>query len=125
MATRKYTKDHEYVALDEEFARIGITDYAQAALGDVTYVEMPEVGKLLKRQEAAGIVESVNAASEIYSPASGEVVEANAELAEHPERVNEDPEGAAWFYKLRLSDPAELGDLMDEAAYKAYVEGLG
>jgi glycine cleavage system H protein len=124
MATRKFTKDHEYIILDGEHGTVGITSYAQEKLGDVTFVEMPEIGKMLHQQDAAGVVESVKAASEIYSPASGEVVEANGELAEHPERLNEDPEGAAWLFKLKLSDPAELGPLMDEAAYKAYVEGL-
>jgi glycine cleavage system H protein len=124
MSMKKFTKDHEYIILDGETARIGITSYAQEKLGDVTYVETPEIGKLIQKQEAAGVVESVKAASEVYSPASGEVVEANAELTERPELVNEDPEGAAWFYKLKLSDPAELDQLMDEPAYRSYVEGL-
>jgi glycine cleavage system H protein len=124
MATRKFTKDHEYIILDGEHGTVGITAYAQEKLGDVTFVEMPEIGKMLHQQDAAGVVESVKAASEIYSPASGEVAEVNGELADHPERLNEDAEGAAWLFKLKLADPAELDPLMDEAAYKAYVEGL-
>lgn len=124
MPLKKFTKDHEYIVIDGDSAAVGITAYAQEKLGDVTYVETPEVGKIIRQKEAVGVVESVKAASEVYSPASGEIVEANTELSERPELVNEDPEGAAWFYKLKLSHPEELDQLMDEQAYKSYVEGL-
>lgn len=124
MSLKKFTEDHEYIRVEGEHGYVGITVYAQEKLGDVTYVETPEVGKTVKQKEAAGVVESVKAASEIYSPVSGEVVEANAELATKPELVNEDPEGNAWFYKLKLSDPSELDGLMDEQAYQAYVASL-
>ncbi len=124
MPLKKFTKDHEYIAVEGEHGLVGITSYAQEKLGDVTYVETPQTGKIIKQKDAAGAVESVKAASEVYSPASGEVVEVNEALSERPELVNEDPEGAGWFYKLKLSDPAELDTLMDEAAYKAYLEGL-
>lgn len=124
MSVKKYTKDHEYIVVDGDHGLVGISVYAQEKLGDVTYVEVPETGKTLQQKDSAGVVESVKAASEIYSPASGEVVEANAELTRRPELVNEDPEGAAWFYKIKLANPSELDELMDEAAYKSYVEGL-
>jgi glycine cleavage system H protein len=123
MSTR-FTEDHEWITVDGDVATVGITDYAQSQLGDVVFVELPEVGRKLKKGDEAAVVESVKAASEVYAPLDGEVVEANTSLADEPGTVNEDPEGAAWFVKIRLSDKAQLDSLMDEAAYKAHVEGL-
>lgn len=118
--TTKYTEDHEWVAVDGEIGTVGITDFAQQQLGDVVFVEVPEVGDTLEQGAEAGVVESVKAASEIYAPVSGEIVAANDELADNPGLVNEDPEDGAWFFRIKLSDPGELDDLMDEAAYKAF-----
>ncbi|WP_293719456.1 glycine cleavage system protein GcvH [Stappia sp.] len=123
MSTR-FTEDHEWITVDGDVATVGITDYAQSQLGDVVFVELPEVGRKLKKGDEAAVVESVKAASEVYAPLDGEVVEANDSLADQPGTVNEDPEGAAWFVKIRLSDKSQLDSLMDEAAYKAHVEGL-
>lgn len=118
----RYTKEHEWVKLDGESATIGITDYAQHELGDIVYVELPVPGAKLEAGQALGTVESVKSVSEIFSPLSGEVIETNASLADHPETVNEDPHGAAWLVRLRpLNAAAELQGLMDAAAYEAYV----
>ena len=122
--TTYYSKDHEWVAVEGDIATIGITDYAQSQLGDVVFVELPEVGKTLAQGDEAAVVESVKAASEVYAPISGDVTEANGVLVDEPAKVNEDPEGAAWFVKMTVSDTAELDELMDEAAYKAFVESL-
>ncbi len=119
----KYTKHHEWIRIEGDVGVIGITDYAQQQLGDVVYVELPEIGKTVGKGAEAAVVESVKAASEIYAPASGEVVEVNQALADSPGAVNSDPMGA-WFFKIRLSNPSELGDAMDEPAYAAYVETL-
>lgn len=121
MATIRFTKDHEYVSVDGDIATVGITDYAQSQLGDVVYVELPAAGKALKQGDEAAVVESVKAASEVYAPVSGTVVEINAGLPDSPSDVNEDPLGKGWFLKLRLADPAELDALMDEAAYQAHI----
>ena len=121
MAIEKYTKDHEYIRVENGVGTIGITNHAQEQLGDVVFVEVPEVGKAAKKGEQLAVVESVKAASEIYAPVSGEVVEANGDLAGDPSLVNKDPEGKAWFIKVKLSDPAELDGLMDKAAYDAFV----
>ena len=122
MAERKYTKEHEWVMVEGDVATVGITDYAQEQLGDVVYVELPEVGRKVTQLGQAAVVESVKAASEVYAPLSGEVVEANAALAGNPALINSDPTGAAWFFKIKLSNKSELSQLMDEAAYKAHVE---
>ncbi|NFV81466.1 glycine cleavage system protein GcvH [Magnetospirillum aberrantis] len=119
-----FTKDHEWINVEGNVGTVGITDYAQHALGDVVFVEVPEAGRGLTKGGDAAVVESVKAASEVYSPVSGTVVEGNAALAEQPAMVNEDPEGAAWFFKVELSNPAELDELMDRAAYDAFVAGL-
>ncbi|MFG1420862.1 glycine cleavage system protein GcvH [Roseixanthobacter liquoris] len=124
MSDVRYTKDHEYVRIDGDVAVIGISDYAQSQLGDVVFVELPEVGKTVKQGAEAAVVESVKAASEVYAPVSGEVVEINPDLEATPGAVNEDAEGKGWFVKLKLSDPAELDGLMDAAAYAAFVETL-
>ena len=118
MAQTYYTEDHEWIAVDGDVGTVGITDYAQQQLGDVVFVELPEVGRQLKAKDEAAVVESVKAASEIYAPVSGEVIEVNEALAETPGTVNESADGDGWFFKLRLADKSELDGLLDEAAYK-------
>jgi glycine cleavage system H protein len=125
MSILRFTKDHEWVRIDGDEAVIGITDYAQTQLGDIVYVELPEVGKSVAQGKEAAVVESVKAASEVYAPVSGEVTGANAALADDPAKVNSDPMGEGWFFKLKLTDAKELDGLMDEAAYQKLVEGLG
>ena len=120
MTTTLYTSDHEWLAIDGDVATVGITDYAQQQLGDVVFVELPKVGRTLKKAEAAAVVESVKAASDVYAPVTGEVLETNAELAAEPALVNSDAQGKAWFFKITLADKGELGGLMAEAAYKAH-----
>lgn len=120
-----YTKDHEYIRVEGDIGTIGITDFAQGQLGDVVFVELPELGASLKKGGEAAIVESVKAASEVYAPVSGEVVAVNSALPDQPGTVNEDPAGAGWFMKIRLADPAELEGMMDEAAYQAFVAANG
>jgi glycine cleavage system H protein len=120
MSNIRYTKDHEWIRVDGDEATVGITDFAQDQLGDIVFVELPEVGRKLEKGKEAGVVESVKAASEVYAPASGEVTAVNAGLADDPARVNADAMGEGWFYKVKLADAKELGDLMDEAAYKAF-----
>jgi glycine cleavage system H protein len=120
MALMKYTKDHEWIRVDGEIGTVGITNYAQSQLGDIVFVELPEPGRKVKGQEACAIVESVKAASDVFSPIAGEVVEANNELAFNPALVNEDAEGRAWFFKLKLTNQSELDALMDLATYNAF-----
>ena len=122
MATTYFTQDHEWIRVDGGIGTVGITVYAQGQLGDVVFVDVPEAGRKAKQGEAVAVVESVKAASDVFSPVSGEVVEANADLAGQPALVNEDAEGKAWFFKLRIADPAELDKLMDRAAYEAFVK---
>ena len=120
--TTKYSADHEWINIeDHEAAAVGITLHAQDALGDVVFVELPEIGAQVAKGDASGVVESVKAASEIYAPVSGEIVEVNATLVDAPQTLNTDPTGAGWFYRIRLSDPAQLDSLMDDDAYKAHV----
>jgi glycine cleavage system H protein len=123
MSTR-YTKDHEYIRLEGDTAVVGISDYAQAQLGDVVYVELPSVGKTLAKGAEAAVVESVKAASEIYAPVSGEVVAVNAELEATPGTVNEDPAGRGWFLKMKVKDAAELDALMTEEQYQEFVKSI-
>lgn len=123
--TIKYTKDHEWVRVDGDAATVGITDYAQGQLGDVVFVELPEPGRELTQGGEAAVVESVKAASEVYSPVSGTVTEGNAALLDTPALVNESAQNEGWFFKLTLSNAAELDSLMDEAAYQEYVASLG
>ena len=124
MAIIYFSKDHEWISVDGTTATVGITDYAQSQLGDIVFAEVPPAGtKVVKGKEAA-VVESVKAASDVYAPVSGEVTEGNAALTEDPSLVNTAPEGEGWFFKLTLSDPSELEGLMDEAAYKAFVDTL-
>ena len=115
----KFTQDHEWIRMDGDMATVGITPHAQDQLGDLVFVELPQVGKTLEKGAAAGVVELVKAASDIDSPVSGEVVEVNKAIVDEPSLVNSDPVGAGWFFKLKIADPAELDGLMDEAAYKA------
>jgi glycine cleavage system H protein len=125
MGTILYTKDHEYIRVEDETGTVGITDYAQAQLGDIVFVELPQVGKHLNKGDEAAVVESVKAASEVMAPVSGEVVAVNESLAGAPGTVNADPSGDGWFLALKLADPAELDGLMDEAAYRDFVASLG
>lgn len=120
----KFTKDHEWVRLDGSVATIGITQYAADALGDVVFVETPETGKLVQKSDGFAVVESVKAASDVYAPLSGEVVEANVVLATAPETVNADPEGEGWFARIQVSDLDELESLLDRAAYDDYLTTL-
>ncbi|MEK9284254.1 glycine cleavage system protein GcvH [Bradyrhizobium sp. ISRA442] len=120
MTTMLYTSDHEWLAIDGDVATVGITNYAQEQLGDVVFVELPKIGRTLKKTEAAAVVESVKAASDVYAPISGEVIEINEALASEPALVNSDAQGQAWFFKIKIADKSELGGLMDEAAYKAH-----
>jgi len=120
MSTFRFTRDHEWVRLDGDLAIVGITDYAQSQLGDVVYVELPEIGRRLEKGKEAAVVESVKAASEVYAPVSGEVAEINEALTADPAKVNADAMGEGWFFKLRLDDPRELDDLMDEAEYTRF-----
>ncbi len=122
--SRYFTQDHEWVDIDGDVGTVGISEYAQSQLGDVVFVEVPEAGKQLTKGADAAVVESVKAASDVYSPVSGIVIEGNAALADDSSLVNSDAEAAGWFFKLTLSDPSELDSLMDEAAYAAFVEGL-
>ncbi len=117
----RYTKEHEWLKVTGDTGTVGITDYAQHELGDVVFVELPKVGAKFNASQSFGTVESVKAVSEIYSPVSGEVVETNTALADAPETINKDPHGAAWMIKLRLTNPKELSNLMDAAAYQAYI----
>ena len=125
MSQVKYTKDHEYIVVEDGIGTVGITDNAQHKLGDITFVEMPVVGRELKKGDSAGVVESVKAASDVYTPVSGAVVEFNATLEDKPELVNEDAEGAGWFFKIKIADASELGELMDRDAYLAFASEEG
>ena len=121
----RYSKEHEWIRVEGEVGTIGITQYAQEQLGDVVFVDVPQAGRKVTKGEACAVVELVKAASDIYSPVSGEVVEANAALADSPGDVNAEPMGKGWFFKIKLSDKGELSGLMDEAAYNDFVKSLG
>jgi glycine cleavage system H protein len=125
MADTKYSQEHEWIRVENDVGTIGITQYAQEQLGDVVFVDVPQAGRKVAKGEACAVVESVKAASDIYAPVSGEVVEANAALADSPGDVNTEPMGKGWFFKIRLSDKGELAGLMDEAAYNDFVKSLG
>ena len=122
--SRYFTEDHEWVDVDGDTGTVGISDYAQSQLGDIVFVDVPEEGKELAKGDDAAVVESVKAASDVYSPVSGIVIEANGDLADTPNLVNDDAEGDGWFFKLTLSDPEELKGLMDESAYEAFCAKL-
>ena len=119
-----FTREHEWVRLDGDTATVGISDHAQQALGDIVFAEVPEAGRTLAKGQEAAVVESVKAASDVYAPVGGEVIEGNGAVADDPALVNRDPEGDGWFFKLKLSDPAELDGLMDEASYRDWVKTL-
>ena len=122
--TRYFTEDHEWIDVDGTTATVGITDYAQGQLGDIVFVELPDEGKKFEKGDEAAVVESVKAASDVYSPISGTIVELNSDLEDTPALVNDDPEGDGWFFKLDLSDAGELDGLMDEAKYESFVSKL-
>ena len=124
MSERRYTEDHEWVSMEGDTATIGISDHAQEQLGDVVFVELPEEGAELAEGAQAATVESVKAASEIYTPVAGEVVEINGALNDSPDLVNSDPFGDGWFFKIKVADAGAVGKLMDETAYKEYLESL-
>jgi len=124
MSKLRYTEEHEWVRLEGDTAVVGISQYAQEQLGDVVYVELPEVGRKVEKGKEMAVVESVKAASEVYAPVSGEVVAVNQALTAEPATVNADPMGGGWFVKLKVADKGELDKLMDEGAYKKFVEGL-
>ena len=124
MSDVKYTSDHEWIRLEGDVATVGISNYAQEQLGDVVYVELPEVGKAVSKGSEAAVVESVKAASEVYAPLSGQIVEVNAVLGDAPGQINEDAEGNGWFMKIKLSDPGELDGLMDADDYATFVGSL-
>jgi glycine cleavage system H protein len=124
MSELRFTKDHEWIKADGDVGTVGISDYAQGQLGDVVFVDLPEVGKVVKAGDEAAVVESVKAASEIYAPVSGTVVAVNGALKDNPGLVNQDAMGEGWFLRLKISNKAELKALMDAAAYKKFVEGL-
>jgi glycine cleavage system H protein len=119
-----FTKEHEWIRVDGDTATVGISDHAQEQLGDIVFAEVPETGKRLSKGQEAAVVESVKAASDVYSPVSGEVVDGNSKVADDPSIVNSDPEGEGWFFKLKLDNPGELDGLMDEAAYREWVKTL-
>jgi glycine cleavage system H protein len=122
MSEIRYTADHEWVRIEGDAAVVGLTNYAQEQLGELVFVELPDIGRELSKGDEAAVVESVKAASEIHSPVSGTVTEVNETLTDQPTKVNEDPLGDGWFFKLKLSNPGELDELMDEAAYKAILD---
>ena len=119
-----FTKEHEWIRVEGDQATVGISNHAQEQLGDIVFAEVPEAGKQLSKGQEAAVVESVKAASDVYAPVSGEVIEGNQAVADDPALVNNDPEGAGWFFKLKLSNPGELDGLMDEAAYRDWLKTL-
>jgi len=125
MSSTKYSEEHEWVEVDGNTGTVGISNYAQDQLGDIVFIELPEAGATVEKGAEVAVVESVKAASEIYSPVSGDIVEANAALNETPELVNSDAEGGGWLYKINLADAGELDGLMDADGYAEFVEGLG
>jgi glycine cleavage system H protein len=122
MAIERFTKDHEWIRVDGGVATVGITEHAQTQLGDVVFVELPDVARKVKQGDAVAVVESVKAASDVFAPITGEVVETNSDIVGQPALVNEDAEGKAWFFKLKVSNTAELDALMDRAAYEAFIK---
>ena len=124
MSEERFAEEHEWIRVDGDIATVGITDFAQKALGDVVYVELPEVGLVLAKDDDAAVVESVKAASEVFTPVSGEIVEVNERLNDDPALVNGDPEVDGWFFKVKLNDPSELDDLMTREEYQSFIEDL-
>lgn len=119
-----YSKDHEWIEIKDDKATVGITDFAQKQLGDVVYIELPQIGKQLEFHQSIGVVESVKAVSDVYSPVSGEVVEINKELNDSPELVNQDPHGKGWFIRLKVKDATEVEKLMSASEYEKFLEGI-
>jgi glycine cleavage system H protein len=119
-----FTKEHEWIRVEGDTATVGISDHAQEQLGDIVFAEVPEAGKRLSKGQEAAVVESVKAASDVYSPVSGEVIEGNSKVADDPSIVNSDPEGEGWFFKLKLENPGEIDGLMDEASYRDWIKTL-
>ena len=119
-----FTREHEWIRVDGDLATVGISDHAQQALGDIVFAEVPEAGKQLTKGGEAAVVETVKAASDVYSPVAGEVTDGNSAVADDPALINRDPEGDGWFFKMKLADPQELEQLMDEAAYREWVKTL-
>jgi len=119
-----FTKEHEWIRVDGDTATVGISNHAQEQLGDIVFAEVPEAGRPVSKGQEAAVVESVKAASDVYAPVSGEVTEGNPALADDPSLINNDPEGEGWFFKIKLANPSELDDLMDEAAYREWVQTL-
>ncbi len=124
MSTLYFTTDHEWIRVEDGIGTVGITDYAQQQLGDIVFVELPEAGRQAEKGGEIAVVESVKAASEVYAPVTGEIVEANAALVESPATVNESPGEDGWFFKIKIANPAELDEMMDQAAYDEFVAGL-
>jgi glycine cleavage system H protein len=124
MTGLRYSKDHEYVRLEGDVATIGVSDYAQSQLGDIVFIELPSIGKTVAKGKELAVIESVKAASEVYSPVSGEVIEVNPELGETPALANDDPLGRGWLVKMRVSEPGECASLMDDAAYADFLKTL-
>ncbi len=122
MAERKYSEEHEWVEIEGDIATVGVTDHAQEQLGDIVFIDLPEVGAVFNKDDEAGVVESVKAASEVYAPIGGEIVEVNDTLTDNPALVNEDAEGDGWFFKMKIEDASELDDLMSEAEYKDFID---
>ncbi len=122
MGDRKFSEEHEWIDIEGDVGTVGITNHAQAQLGDIVFVELPEVGSSVEQGGESGVVESVKAASELYSPVSGEIVEVNEDLEGNPGLVNEDAEGEAWFFKIKLAEPSEIDDLMSEDDYKKFAK---
>ena len=122
--TTYFTKEHEWIRVEGDTATVGISNHAQEALGDIVFAEVPEAGRTVGKGQEVAVVESVKAASDVYAPVSGEVIEGNQAVADDPALINKDPEGEGWFFKLKLSDPGELGGLMDEAAYREFLGSL-
>ena len=119
-----FTKDHEWIRVEGDTATVGISDHAQEALGDIVFAEVPEAGRQVSKGQEAAVVESVKAASDVYAPVSGEVTEGNPAVADDPAIINNDPEGAGWFFRLEVTNPSELEDLMDETAYREWIKTL-
>jgi glycine cleavage system H protein len=124
MPELRFTKDHEWVRMDGDVATVGITDHAQGALGDLVFVELPELGRVVEAGEACAVVESVKAASDVYAPLGGKIVEVNQAIIDNPGTVNSDPQGEGWFFRIEPSEPAAVAAMMDEDAYAAFVETL-
>jgi glycine cleavage system H protein len=124
MAETKFTREHEWISVDGDVGTVGITDYAQEQLGDIVFVDLPEVGSHIERGKEVAVIESVKAASEVYAPVGGEIIEVNARLSEQPATVNAEPMGGGWFFKVRITNADDLADLMTAAAYKEYLGSL-